>query len=167
MGFQAAAEAALAKHLSRTVNFVPNKTTMKPDGKPILNNVVATLKKFPWMALNVIGQSTASGAYGQKLVTGRARVTIQYLKSKGVTNRMKASGKVKSSMMGIKMTASGMKPAPAGCTPGFGGKTVSRKTGRTKHSKKGKKKKGRKKKKGSKKKRRSKKKGKRSKKSSS
>merc|ERR1712178_113328 len=86
------ANAKLAKALSKSIKFNPNKTTLRTDSYATLNGVVKTLEQFPWLEVNVIGHSTASGSYCQKLTTGRAATVIKYFKDKGAKNTMHAKG---------------------------------------------------------------------------
>merc|ERR1711976_720091 len=86
------ANAKLAKALSKSIKFNPNKTTLRSDSYATLNGVVKTLEQFPWLEVNVIGHSTASGSYCQKLTTGRAATVIKYFKDKGAKNTMHAKG---------------------------------------------------------------------------
>merc|ERR1712159_13496 len=69
------------------------------------------------MKVTAEGNSPASGAWGKKLTTGRARSTVQYLKSKGCKNVFTELGK-KSRLIGMVMFATGSSPnnrKPRGC----------------------------------------------------
>merc|ERR1712023_431082 len=100
------ANAKLAKALSKSIKFNPNKTTLRSDSYATLNGVVKTLEQFPWLEVNVIGHSTASGSYCQKLTTGRAATVIKYFKDKGAKNKMHAKGQC-GKMIGAEIKAAG------------------------------------------------------------
>merc|ERR1711907_481623 len=100
------ANAKLAKALSKSIKFNPNKTTLRSDSYATLNGVVKTLEQFPWLEVNVIGHSTASGSYCQKLTTGRASTVIKYFKDKGAKNTMHAKGQC-GKMIGVEIKAAG------------------------------------------------------------
>merc|ERR1712227_340048 len=100
------ANAKLAKALSKSIKFNPNKTTLRSDSYATLNGVVKTLEQFPWLEVNVIGHSTASGSYCQKLTTGRAATVIKYFKDKGAKNTMHAKGQC-GKMIGVEIKAAG------------------------------------------------------------
>merc|ERR1711975_165456 len=100
------ANAKLAKALSKSIKFNPNKTTLRTDSYATLNGVVKTLEQFPWLEVNVIGHSTASGSYCQKLTTGRAATVIKYFKDKGAKNTMHAKGQC-GKMIGVEIKAAG------------------------------------------------------------
>merc|ERR1711907_748769 len=95
-----------AKALSKSIKFNPNKTTLRTDSYATLNGVVKTLEQFPWLEVNVIGHSTASGSYCQKLTTGRAATVIKYFKDKGAKNTMHAKGQC-GKMIGVEIKAAG------------------------------------------------------------
>merc|ERR1719163_2112105 len=112
------ANAALAKTLRRQVKFNPGRTELTSQGKAVLDKVAATLKQYTWMAVTAEGNSPAPGAAGTRLTSGRARSTVQYLKSKGCKNKFSERGK-HSRLIGMIMyatgtNASGDKP-PRGC----------------------------------------------------
>merc|ERR1712023_611165 len=100
------ANAKLAKALSKSIKFNPNKTTLRSDSHATLNGVVKTLEQFPWLEVNVIGHSTASGSFCQKLTTGRAATVIKYFKDKGAKNTMHAKGQC-GKMIGVEIKAAG------------------------------------------------------------
>merc|ERR1711975_159159 len=102
------ANAKLAKALSKSIKFNPNKTTLRTDSYATLNGVVKTLEQFPWLEVNVIGHSTASGSYCQKLTTGRAATVIKYFKDKGAKNTMHAKGQC-GKMIGVEKKAAVVK----------------------------------------------------------
>merc|ERR1712193_112809 len=70
------------------------------EGKKTLQNVAKILNKYPWMTMEVRGHSDAKpGATCTRLVDGRAKSSMDYLRSKGATNTMKVvtgtCGKIK------------------------------------------------------------------------
>merc|ERR1712023_59631 len=100
------ANAKLAKALSKSIKFNPNKTTLRSDSYATLNGVVKTLEQFPWLEEHGIGHFTASGSYCQKLTTGRAATVIKYFKDKGAKNTMHAKGQC-GKMIGVEIKAAG------------------------------------------------------------
>merc|ERR1712091_700510 len=70
------------------------------EGKKTLQNVAKILNKYPWMTMEVRGHSDAKpGATCTRLVDGRAKSSMDYLRSRGATNTMKVvtgtCGKIK------------------------------------------------------------------------
>jgi len=129
--FQKAFEVAAAATLSTPVNYVPNKTILKPDGKKLMDKIAKLLQRAPWLPVTITGISTIGGKNGKKLVVGRAKAAQAYLKGKGAKNKFTSKGKTKGRMKGIVLKASGALKAPKGCTDGFAGKHVSLKNGHT------------------------------------
>jgi len=112
-----AANAEIAKDLRSRVDFASMKTILRKKGQLTLNKVVKTLKKYPWMSINLQGHSSApKGSTCTRLVNGRANSSRKYLLSKGVKNAMKVvagtCGKIKAMTIS---NASGQKAAPRGC----------------------------------------------------
>merc|ERR1712054_611863 len=81
-----AANKKLTKTLQKSIRFEPNQTILTAAGKKTLDDVAAVVIKYAWMALDLTGQSTASGSGCQRLVDGRAKAASAYLKNKGCTN---------------------------------------------------------------------------------
>merc|ERR1711988_1269717 len=96
----------LAKALTSTIKFDPNKTTLKKDSEVTLNGVVKTLDQFPWLEVDILGHSTARGSYCQQLTQGRAKTVIDYLKNKGAKNKMNAKGQC-GKMIGVEIKGTG------------------------------------------------------------
>jgi len=111
---QEAANKAMTKTLQKSIRFEPNKTILTKEGKKTLDAVAEVVVKYAWMALDLIGQSTASGSSCQRLVTGRAKAASEYLKNKGCTNTMNNGGKCKT-FVGMTIAATGSAKAPKGC----------------------------------------------------
>jgi len=111
---QEAANKAMTKTLQKSIRFEPNKTILTKEGKKTLDKVAEVVVKYAWMALDLIGQSTASGSSCQRLVTGRAKAASEYLKKKGCTNTMNNGGKCKT-FVGMTIAATGSAKAPKGC----------------------------------------------------
>lgn len=70
---QEAANKAMTKTLQKSIRFEPNKTILTKEGKKTLDAVAGVVVKYAWMALDLTGQSTASGSGCQRLVDGRAK----------------------------------------------------------------------------------------------
>merc|ERR1712023_448072 len=111
---QEAANKKLTKTLQKSIRFEPNQTILTAAGKKTLDDVAAVVIKYAWMALDLTGQSTASGSGCQRLVDGRAKAASAYLKNKGCTNKMNTAGKCKT-FIGLTIQATGSAKAPKGC----------------------------------------------------
>jgi len=74
--------------------------------------VADTLHQFPWLEVNIIGQSTSSGSYCKKLTEGRAKSVIDYMKKKGIKNKMNAKGECKIAVAVKIVAAGGSAPIP-------------------------------------------------------
>merc|ERR1712178_100683 len=109
-----AANKKLTKTLQKSIRFEPNQTILTAAGKKTLDDVAAVVVKYAWMALDLTGQSTASGSGCQRLVDGRAKAASAYLKNKGCTNKMNTAGKCKT-FIGLTTQATGSAKAPKGC----------------------------------------------------
>jgi len=88
---------ALAK---ARVDFGGGSIVLTSEGKKTLQNVAKILNKYPWMTMEVRGHSDAKpGATCTRLVDGRAKSSMDYLRSRGATNTMKVvtgtCGKIK------------------------------------------------------------------------
>merc|ERR1711959_837687 len=88
---------ALAK---ARVDFGGGSIVLTSEGKKTLQNVAKILNKYPWMTMEVRGPSDAKpGATCTRLVDGRAKSSMDYLRSRGATNTMKVvtgtCGKIK------------------------------------------------------------------------
>merc|ERR1711981_1188444 len=111
---QEAANKAMTKTLQKSIRFEPNKTILTKEGKKTLDAVATVVVKYAWMALDLTGQSTASGSGSQRLVDGRAKAASEYLKNKGCTNKMNTGGKCRT-FVGLTIAATGSAKAPKGC----------------------------------------------------
>merc|ERR1711981_830140 len=111
---QEAANKAMTKTLQKSIRFEPNKTILTKEGKKTLDAVAGVVVKYAWMALDLTGQSTASGSGCQRLVDGRAKAASEYLKNKGCTNKMNTGGKCRT-FVGLTIAATGSAKAPKGC----------------------------------------------------
>merc|ERR1712054_743793 len=111
---QEAANKSLTKTLQKSIRFQPGSTVLTTEGKKTLDSVAAVVIKYAWMALDLTGQSTASGSGCQRLVTGRAKAASEYLKNKGCTNAMNTGGKCQT-FIGLTIAATGSAKAPKGC----------------------------------------------------
>merc|ERR1712054_105345 len=111
---QEAANKKLTKTLQKSIRFEPNQTILTAAGKKTLDDVAAVVIKYAWMALDLTGQSTASGSGCQRLVDGRAKAASAYLKNKGCTNKMNTAGKCQT-FIGLTIQATGSAKAPKGC----------------------------------------------------
>merc|ERR1712230_204926 len=111
---QEAANKAMTKTLQKSIRFKAGSTVLTKQGKKTLDEVAAVVVKYAWMALDLTGQSTASGSGCQRLVTGRAKAASEYLKNKGCTNAMNTGGKCKT-FIGLTIAATGSAKAPKGC----------------------------------------------------
>merc|ERR1711998_827256 len=111
---QEAANKSMTKTLQKSIRFLPGSTVLTTEGKKTLDSVAAVVIKYAWMALDLTGQSTASGSGCQRLVTGRAKAASEYLKNKGCTNAMNTGGKCQT-FIGLTIAATGSAKAPKGC----------------------------------------------------
>merc|ERR1711903_207940 len=97
----------LAKALQKQIAFNPNKVSIKKESEATLMKVADTLHQFPWLDINVIGQSTLrKGSYCNNLTTGRAKAVVDYMKSKGIKNKMNPQGQC-STAVAVKIVAAG------------------------------------------------------------
>ena len=108
------AELELANALQKNVEFESGSTELPEEGKDVLKEVGGVLADYPWMSIEVQGNSPAEGEYGQTLVTGRAKAAAEYLTSIGVTNGLSETG-VQSDFIGLKIFPSGSTARPATC----------------------------------------------------
>jgi len=81
------------------VNFENNRSKLKQESYPILDEDVSLLKSHLKMTITIVGHTDSLGdpAYNQKLSEDRASAVMQYFIQKGIAaDRMKALGKGKS-----------------------------------------------------------------------
>jgi OOP family OmpA-OmpF porin len=77
------------------VNFKVNSADLTPGAMGILDRVAVSLKKYPEKVnIEVHGHTSSEGsdAHNLKLSQNRSQSVVNYLKMKGVTNRMTAKG---------------------------------------------------------------------------
>ncbi len=77
------------------VNFDNNKDTLRPDAAAILDDAVATLKRYPALKVEVAGHtdSANSDAYNLDLSQRRAKTVLDYFVAQGVeADRLSAKG---------------------------------------------------------------------------
>jgi iron complex outermembrane receptor protein len=76
------------------VAFETNSAELKPESLPILDGAVATLKKYPELAIEVAGHTDSQGsdAYNNSLSKRRADTVMKYLADNGATNSMRSRG---------------------------------------------------------------------------
>jgi OOP family OmpA-OmpF porin len=78
------------------VNFDTDKSTLRSESYPILDENAALLKSRPKMTVTIVGHTDSVGeaAYNQKLSEARANTVMKYFAEKGIAaDRMKAIGK--------------------------------------------------------------------------
>jgi OOP family OmpA-OmpF porin len=80
--------------LLQGVKFETNKDTLLPESLPILENAIATLKRYPEVKIEVQGHTDSRGsdAYNMDLSARRAATVLKYLKDGGVTNQLTSRG---------------------------------------------------------------------------
>ncbi len=79
----------------RGVNFDYNKSDIRPDSRPVLDEAAEVLSTHPTVRISVEGHTdwTGSDAYNEKLSVRRAEAVFRYLANKGVTpERMEVIG---------------------------------------------------------------------------
>ena len=83
------------KLVLRGVNFDFDKSTIQPEGKPVLDEAIRALNEQPNVRISVEGHTDAIGsdAYNQRLSERRAQAVVDYLAAGGVArSRMTARG---------------------------------------------------------------------------
>lgn len=92
------------------VNFDFNKSILRPESYPALDENLEVLKSRPKMTITIVGHTDSDGndAYNQKLSEGRAKSVMQYLFEKGIpAGRMQAIGKGESTPIADNKTDAG------------------------------------------------------------
>merc|ERR1711904_517941 len=108
-----AANDKLAKALQKQIKFQPNKVTIRKASETTLMKVADTLHQFPWLEVDIIGQSTLrKSTHCTRLTTGRAKSVIDYIKSKGIKNKMNAKSQCKTAVAVKIVAAGGSAPIP-------------------------------------------------------
>jgi outer membrane protein OmpA-like peptidoglycan-associated protein len=78
------------------VNFDYDKSNIKPESYPVLDENITLLKSRPKMTITIVGHTDNNGgaAYNQKLSMARANAVMQYFLEHGIpAGRMKTLGK--------------------------------------------------------------------------
>jgi len=97
-----AATLALRRALRRTVRFKPSSFQFRDAAaRRIMRKVAATMKRFPKVAITVVGHSPAHGHHGLRLSRGRAGTAVRYLRAHGCTNRITTRWEFGHGIMGI------------------------------------------------------------------
>ncbi len=80
--------------LLQGVKFETNKDTLLRESIPILDNAIATLKRYPEVNIEVQGHTDSRGAdaYNMDLSARRAATVLKYLQDGGVTNQLTSRG---------------------------------------------------------------------------
>ena len=92
------------------VNFDFNKSTLRPESYPVLDENLAILQSRPKMTITIVGHTDSDGndAYNQKLSLSRATTVMQYFSQKGIApDRMQAVGKGESNPVADNKTETG------------------------------------------------------------
>jgi outer membrane protein OmpA-like peptidoglycan-associated protein len=101
---------AKKKIVLRGVNFDFDKSNIRPDAQPILDEAISTLKEYKDITLSVDGYTDGIGteAYNQKLSVRRAQAVADYLAKGGIAaSRMTVRGFGKSNPVASNDTAEG------------------------------------------------------------
>ncbi|MFN3593069.1 MAG: OmpA family protein [Thiobacillaceae bacterium] len=94
----------------RGVNFDNDSAEIRADARPILDEAVATLKRYPWLKVEVAGHtdSRASRAYNLDLSQRRAQAVMDYFVQMGIeAGRLSARGYGESQPIADNATAEG------------------------------------------------------------
>jgi OOP family OmpA-OmpF porin len=80
--------------LLQGVKFETNSDGLLPESLPVLNNAIATLKRYPELNIEVAGHTDSRGsdAYNLALSSRRAQAVLKYLQDGGVGNAMTSKG---------------------------------------------------------------------------
>jgi outer membrane protein OmpA-like peptidoglycan-associated protein len=92
------------------VTFDFNKSVLRPESHPVLDENLTVLKSRPKMTVTIVGYTDSDGndAYNQKLSEARANAVMQYFLQKGISaDRMKAIGKGKADPIADNKTDAG------------------------------------------------------------
>ncbi len=107
-----ATEKAILDKALKSVIFLPNKNTLTPYSKGLLDDVVGLLKKYPDYKLSMIGYTDAIGndAANLELSKGRAKSCLNYIASKGIdASRLSSNGFGEAKPVADNNTAAGRK----------------------------------------------------------
>lgn len=93
----------------RGINFDFDKSNIKPEFAPVLDEAASILKRNPNVSVVVEGHCDAVGtdSYNQSLSERRAKSVQQYLTKKGITNRLEIKGFGESQPIATNKTADG------------------------------------------------------------
>ncbi|MFQ5667156.1 MAG: OmpA family protein, partial [Candidatus Binatia bacterium] len=94
----------------RGVNFDFDKTAIRPDSRPLLDEAVALLQENPRVLISVEGHTDAVGTelYNERLSVRRAEAVFRYLVNHGVApERMQVVGYGESRPLAANTTAQG------------------------------------------------------------
>jgi OOP family OmpA-OmpF porin len=80
--------------LLQGVKFATNSDELLPESLPILENAIATLKRYPEVNIEVAGHTDNRGsdAYNLDLSSRRAASVLKYLRDGGVSNTLTSRG---------------------------------------------------------------------------
>jgi OOP family OmpA-OmpF porin len=80
--------------LLQGVKFATNSAELLPESVPVLENAIATLKRYPQVNIEVAGHTDSRGsdAYNLDLSSRRAESVLKYLRDGGVTNTLTSRG---------------------------------------------------------------------------
>ena len=80
--------------LLQGVKFETNSAALLPESIPVLNNAIATLKRYPEVHIEVAGHTDSRGsdALNLELSARRAETVLKYLQEGGVSNTMTSRG---------------------------------------------------------------------------
>ena len=80
--------------LLQGVKFDTNSADLLPESIPVLNNAIATLKRYPEVNVEVAGHTDSRGsdAFNLELSARRAESVLKYLQEGGVSNAMTSRG---------------------------------------------------------------------------
>jgi OOP family OmpA-OmpF porin len=80
--------------LLQGVKFETNSAALLPESLPVLNNAIATLKRYPEVNVEVAGHTDSRGsdAFNLDLSARRAETVLKYLQDGGVSNTMTSRG---------------------------------------------------------------------------
>ncbi|HYJ39279.1 MAG TPA: OmpA family protein [Steroidobacteraceae bacterium] len=80
--------------LLQGVKFETNSAALLPESIPVLNNAIATLKRYPEVNVEVAGHTDSRGsdAFNLDLSARRAEAVLKYLQDGGVSNTMTSRG---------------------------------------------------------------------------
>jgi OOP family OmpA-OmpF porin len=80
--------------LLQGVKFETNSAALLPESIPVLNNAIATLKRYPEVKIEVAGHTDSRGSdsFNLELSARRAETVLKYLQDGGASNTMTSRG---------------------------------------------------------------------------